>query len=109
MSGRGAGALRRRVVLESPVRIEDAGGGADLVWQQVAVLWAALESRAAGERLDAGRVTSAITHEITFRYRPGVLPEMRFRQGERLFHILAVFEPDDRRRRLRALCEERSL
>lgn len=101
------GALRRRLLLEHPERIDDGGGGSDIVWQPVASLWASIEARNGDERVDAGRLASRVSHDVLLRYRPGVLPEMRFRLGERVFHILAVLEPDDRRRRLKALCEER--
>jgi len=34
---------------------------------------------------------------------------MRFRQGTRVFYILAVIDEDERKRMLRCQCEERDL
>jgi SPP1 family predicted phage head-tail adaptor len=107
MTLRGPGALRHRVWLESLIRTDDTGGGAVKSWQQVAALWVAIRPLSGREQNDAGKLSSRISHEIILRYRPLSLPEIRFRKGARLFHVLAVYDPDERRRWLRALCEER--
>jgi len=62
-----------------------------------------------GEAVDSGRLAGRVSHEVTLRYRAGVTPAMRFRNGTRVFHILAAIDEDERRRWLRCLCEERDL
>jgi head-tail adaptor len=48
-------------------------------------------------------------HLIALRYRPGVVPAMRFRKAARVFHILSVINVDERDRWLKCFCEEREL
>ena len=103
------GALRHRLTLETPVRVDDGGGGVTLTWSAVATLWASIQPGSGNEVFAGDRLTGRITHEIRIRYRPGVTPDMRFRDNSRVFHILAAVELDERRRWLRCLCEERDL
>ena len=103
------GALRARLVLEEPVRTQDGGGGTSESWIAVATVWGQIEARPGGEAIQADRVTATVLHNITIRYRAGVLPEMRFRTGTRIFHILSVADIEDRDRWLICRCEERDL
>jgi SPP1 family predicted phage head-tail adaptor len=75
----------------------------------VAELWANLRPSGGSEGVEADRLAGRVTHDVTLRYRPGVSPSMRFRQGARLFHILSVVDVEERRRWLTCLCEEREL
>ncbi|MEI9900809.1 MAG: phage head closure protein [Hyphomicrobium sp.] len=54
-------------------------------------------------------MSGKVSHEIIIRYRDDVTPQMRFKAGARLFDIAAAFDPDQRRRWLRCLAEERDL
>ncbi len=104
-----AGALRHRVLLESAVKVPDGGGGVVETWEEVAPLWVAIRPLSGREAMAAGQFASRLTHEITLRYRVLVLPEMRFRKGDRIFEIRAVMDVDERHRWLRVLCEELEL
>lgn len=104
----GIGALRERVVLEAASRTGDGGGGADVLWDAVAELWAAVRPISGEERLAADRVAGRVTHKVVIRHRDGVVPAMRFRQGARILDIVAVLDAG-RRHRLECLCEERNL
>jgi len=104
-----AGALRHRLTLEERVKAEDGGGGFTESWDAVATLWAAIRPVSGDEQLVGGRLAGNVSHLITLRYRDGVVPEMRFRQGERIFEIRAVIDPDERKCWLRCPCEERGL
>ena len=101
--------LRHRLVLEELERVEDEGGGFTESWVEVATLSADLRPIGGGEAVEADRLAGRITHEIALRYRPGVVPAMRFRKGARLFHILSVIDVDERKRWLKCSCEEREL
>ena len=100
--------LRERVTLERPVRTPDGGGGAGVTWETVAALWAHVAPITGEERLRHDQLAGRLTHEVFIRYRPGVLPAMRFRLEDRIFDIVAVVEVE-RRTRLKCLCEERTL
>jgi SPP1 family predicted phage head-tail adaptor len=100
------GEMRERFVLEQPVRAPDGGGGATIVWEAVAELWAAARPITGDERLRHDQLSGRLTHEVWLRYRAGVLPAMRLRQDTRIYEIVAVLEVE-RRARLKCLCEER--
>jgi SPP1 family predicted phage head-tail adaptor len=100
--------LRDRLTLEEAVRTPDGGGGTAVTWQTVAELWAFVRPISGEERLLHDQISGRLTHEVWIRYRAGVLPAMRFSQGSRVYEIVAVVEAE-RRRRLKCLCEERSL
>jgi len=108
-TNRRAGALRHRVILESMTKMDDGGGGVDIIWEQVAPLWVAIKPLSGRERLGAGQYASRLTHEITLRYRILALPEMRFRKGNRIFEITAVINVDEKSQWLRVLCAEEEL
>ena len=90
-------------------RVADEGGGFTESWVTVATLSADLRPISGDERVEADRLAGRSRHEIVLRYRPGVVPAMRFRKGARIFHILAVIDVDERRRWLKCSCEEREL
>lgn len=108
MSKPSIGDLRHRLTLEQPIRTDDGGGGAAVTWQTVAELWAAVRPLSGDERLRADAVSGRITHSVAFRYRSGVLPAMRLRDGPRILEIAAVLDAGPCNR-LTCLCEERNL
>lgn len=102
-------ALRHRLALERLQRAPDSGGGFAETWVLEAMVWADLRPVSGSERMDGDRLSGRLTHTVNIRYRAGVLPEMRFRDEARIFHILAVIDVEERRRWLQCLCEERDL
>ena len=101
--------LRHRVTLEALAREGDEGGGFDETWDEVAELAADVRPVDGSETVEADRLAGSVTHQIALRYRPGVVPAMRFQKAARVFHILSVINVDERDRRLKCLCEEREL
>ncbi len=101
--------LRHRLTLEELERVSDDGGGFTETWVEVAELSADLRPVGGLETVEADRLAGRVSHEVALRYRPGVVPAMRFRKGARLFHILSVINVDERNRWLKCLCEERDL
>lgn len=87
-----------RLVLESPVRTPDGGGGFALSWAEAGALWGEIEVRGAVEPALGDRPAARVTHRITLRAElgPGRRPEpgQRFRLGARIFAILGVAEGD---------------
>lgn len=91
--------LTRELVLETPVRLPDGAGGFQPGWSALGTLWAEVTPRPGREAEGAGIVRSRVSHRITVRAAlPGMgarpLPEQRFREGTRIFSILAVWESD---------------
>lgn len=103
------GDLRHRLTLEYAVRVDDDCGGATETWVAVAEVWSAVRATSGDERTDADQLAGHVTHEIWIRRRSGVGPDMRFREGGRVFEIRAVLDDWQRGRLLRCLCEERDL
>lgn len=100
------GALRRRLVLEAPVPAPDGLGGATREFQTVGASWARVEWLAGSERWRLGRPEQVATHRITMRWRAGIDAGQRLRDGDRIYEIKAVADPQDGRRRLVCLVEE---
>jgi SPP1 family predicted phage head-tail adaptor len=107
--GRGIGALRSRLTLETASRADDGGGGTEITWQTVAELWASVRVTGGGEGFSLDRVAGRLTHEIVLRYRGDVTSAMRFRDGPRVYDIRATFDPDGSRHWLKCLVAERDL
>ncbi len=87
----------------------DDGGGFTESWVAVATIFADLSPISGGERVEADRLTGSVTHEVVLRYRAGVSPAMRFREGTRIFQIIAVIDVEEQHRWLQCSCEEREL
>ncbi len=102
------GSLSHRLSLEALQRTPDDAGGAALGWVEIAKVWARIVAKTGRERLLADRIAGSVSHDVTIRYREGVEPAMRLRNGSRSFHILAVLS-DERRRFIVCECEERDL
>jgi SPP1 family predicted phage head-tail adaptor len=93
MSGaRDAGALNRRLVLEAPVDAADDQGGVTTSHVAVTALWAALSPLGARADTDAGALGADITHRIVVRDNFAVTLRHRFRDGDRLYRIVAIRE-----------------
>lgn len=94
--------LNRKLVLEEPQRVSDGAGGFTEVWVALGVLWAEVRAGTGREREAAGLFTvSTVPYRITVRAAPPGAPsrpkpDQRFRDGERLFRIMAVTERDSR-------------
>jgi len=104
--GRPVGALRRRLLLETPVETPDGAGGQFRSFETIAAVWAQVEWLSGNERWRGERPEQAVSHRITLRWRDGVDAGQRLRDGEQVFDIRAVADPDGARRRLVCLVEE---
>lgn len=103
--------LNTELVLETPDRVTDSGGGVEINWAPVGTHWADVEAIGARETLIGGREVSRVTHRITIRSAPANSPrrpraDCRFRAGGRVFAIRGVAEADRERRFLTCWAEE---
>ena len=101
------GEMRHRFALQAPLAAPDGGGGVTRSWALIAEIWGALRPLSGGEVAESDGVSGRISHEIWIRQRGGVLPEMRFVLGTRVFEIRSVIDDGERRRYLRCRVEER--
>ncbi|MBV1903360.1 MAG: head-tail adaptor protein [Marinosulfonomonas sp.] len=91
--------LNRKLVLEAPVRIADGAGGHSETWQVQGTLWAQIKAGTGRESAGQFLTVSSVPYKIIVRAAPDGAPsrpkpEQRFREGNRVFRILAVSEFD---------------
>ena len=92
--------LNRKLVLEAPARVLDGAGGHVESWQALGTLWANIRAGTGREAAGEFVTVSTVPYRIVVRAvseaaasRPR--PDQRFREGNRLFRILAVSEFDE--------------
>lgn len=93
--------LNRKLILEAAQRVPDGAGGYGLVWQVLGTVWAELKPGTGRERAGEFVTLATVPYRIVVRAAPEGAqrrprPEQRFRDGNRLFRILAVSEGDPR-------------
>lgn len=91
--------LNRALVLEGAVRVSDGAGGYSESWQVLGTLWAAVTPGAGSDVPGEEKVLASVPYRIVVRGAPYGSPsrpkaEQRFREGARIFTILAVTERD---------------
>ncbi len=91
--------LRRRLLLEAPAEVADGAGGLVQTWTGLGTLWAEVTPSAGRETEGEGFPQATVPFRITVRgsavgapSRP--VPGQRFRDGTRVYAILAVTERD---------------
>ena len=91
--------LNRSLVLERPVQVADGAGGFGLTWESVGTLWGEIKAGSGRDMAGVEITLATVPYRITVRGAPvgspqRPLPEQRFRDGTRVYHILAVTERD---------------
>ena len=103
--------LDRRLTLEEAQNLPDGAGGFQQSWVTLGALWARLKPRLGGESGADSATLSKAAYVITVRAAPfgapsRPRPDQRFREGARVFRILAVSDNDDRGRYLNCVAQE---
>lgn len=89
--------LNRSLVLEAPVKLADGAGGYSRTWEPLGLLWAEVKAGTGRELAASAATLSRVPYRITVRAAPDGAPSrpragQRFRDGNRIFPILAVAE-----------------
>ena len=91
--------LSRSLLLEAPTQVSDGAGGFALSWSTVGTLWGEITPGSGRDPAGVEIVLASVPYRITVRgaavgspRRPR--PDQRFRDGTRIYHILAVAERD---------------
>lgn len=103
--------LNRAVVLEGVVRTSDGAGGYTEVWVALGTLWAAFQPGSGNDVPGEEQILAAVPYRITVRGAPSGSASrpragQRFREGDRMFPILAVTEADPAGRFLTCFARE---
>ncbi len=97
---RGAGVhLNRKLVLEEAQRASDGAGGQVETWVALGTLWAQVSAGTGREQGSQFVTVSKVPYRIIVRAEPEgsparPRPDQRFREGARVYRILAVSEHD---------------
>lgn len=104
--------LSRKLILEERQQSPDGAGGFLESWAPLGTLWAEIDSRTGRETLQRpATAVSRTTLRIVVRGAPvgspsRPKPEQRFRDGTRVYRILAVAERDAQGRYLTCFADE---
>lgn len=103
--------VNRQLALEAPERQPDGAGGFHEVWRTLGHVWAYVDARTGREAAGPSAPLSRVHYRIILRAAPvgspaRPAPEQRFRDGARLFRILAVAEHDPDGRYLMCTAQE---
>lgn len=103
--------LNRPLMLEAPERVADGAGGYAVVWQSLGTLWAEVTAGSGREARLAGAPLARVPIRIVVRAAPHGAPsrpmtDQRFRDGDRVFKILAVADGDPQGRYLTCHAQE---
>ncbi len=91
------GQLDRRLVLEAPSESADGAGGVARGYATVATVWASLTPVSARADTTAASLGAIVTHRIVIRAGRDLTTFHRFRDGARVFAIVAFRDSADRR------------
>ncbi|MGE5553300.1 MAG: phage head closure protein [Betaproteobacteria bacterium] len=100
-----AGELRHRVTIQQLVESQNEYGEIATTPQTLAAVWGAVEDLSGREYFAAQQVSAEVSTRIRIRYRGGVVPKMQAVANGRTYDILAVLDPDGRRRELHLMCK----
>jgi head-tail adaptor len=92
-----AGTLDRRLVLEAPAETDDGAGGVVRDYETVTSLWAQVTPVRARPDIAADSLAALVTHRIVVRAPRPLNTLNRFRDGARIFRVVAFRETADRR------------
>jgi SPP1 family predicted phage head-tail adaptor len=101
------GRLNRRLTLEAPVETADGAGGVARSYAAIATLWGQVTPVGARGDVEGERLGASVTHRIAIRYSPDITTRHRFRDGARIFRIVALNDRDGRKRFLDIAAQER--
>lgn len=100
------GRMRHRITVQLSSEASDGAGGTVTTWTDTVSAWAALEPLTGRETREAAGIGSSVTHTVTMRYRTGIAPSARVVYGARVFRVVAVRDPEERKRQLILDCVE---
>ncbi len=107
-----AGALDKRVTIQSLAESDDSAGGGGLTeaWSDVGLWWVSISTTGGREFRAAQALQPELTHEIRGRFRTDVSAKHRLsyvaNNVRRSFTIEAVIDPEERHEQLVCHCTE---
>ena len=101
------GPMRERVLLQRPVRANDAANGGEITRVDVATVWARVEAPTTSKNVIAEAVRLSASYTITIRHRSDIQPSWRLVWDGKPLEIASIGPALDVRRRYLVLtCNE---
>jgi len=75
-------------------------------WADWATVWGAILPNTGKRYFEAMQANSEVQGTIKIRYRTGVLPTMRVKFGSRIFKIISIVHPLEKKEELQILYKE---
>lgn len=105
-----AGRRNKRVTIQKPVVGTDSEGSPKTVWQVLDVVWAAVETLSAHERIAAAQAQLDVTDQVTILYRADMtgaaIHNYRVLYRSRVLEIKEVIPDEKRQVTIDLLCQE---
>jgi SPP1 family predicted phage head-tail adaptor len=99
-----AGILDKRITILAPPTERDEAGEIMGDWPTVTIVWASITEISGREFLAADVTQNEVEVKIRIRYRPGIVPGMNVRHGDREYNIKAALDVSGRREDLLLMC-----
>lgn len=99
------GEMRYPITIQQTTQTQDDHGGIVDTWTVFALIHAAKEDLTGREFWAAQQVNAEIQTRFRIRYLAGVTAKMRIVYAGQVYDILAMQDPDGRRRELHLLCK----
>lgn len=101
-----AGLLRHRLTIQTITQTQNAMDEWVDSWIDWVTVWGSIEPNLGKRYFEAKQANSEVQGLIRIRYRSGVLPTMRIVYGDRIFKIISIVHPFERKRELHILYKE---
>ena len=100
------GLLKHYITLQIPSSSKNAMGEWVTSWSDWVSCHASIEPNSGKMFYEAMQANSEAQGKIRIRFRTGVQPTMRVKYGQRIFKILSIVQPGERRRELHLMYKE---
>jgi SPP1 family predicted phage head-tail adaptor len=100
------GEMVERVTLQRSVKADDEYHGKQVVWLDVAEVWAKVEPISSREYFFGQANQAEVTHRIQMRYRSDIGQEWQIKHRDAYYSIRSVIDMGGSRRFLELLCVE---
>lgn len=93
----GAGQLRHRLNVQAATETRDSFGGVVLTWATIDTVWGSLEAMPQTPAFVGDQVKAITTHRIILRFYDGLTGKHRIMFEGRIFDILSLVDPGERK------------
>jgi SPP1 family predicted phage head-tail adaptor len=93
--------MTQRITIQEKRTVTDEFGSVIETWVEITTVWAELLIGFGREYWGAAKLNTELSGIIKIRYLPGLkIRNTRILYGERIFEVIAVIDPGERRREL---------